>query len=490
MEPPAAAISPAHPSAAAGSPPLLAPPWSRSQQVAFRYALCFWLLMSLPGFLGGLVQTMNGVLAWAAETFDLPWLREGPFLWPGGVAEWVWRLDGAVREPLTSWLWAQRLVPYEVIHQPTGSGDTGHGIAMWMVIAMATGLITLLWSWLASRSTGYPRASRWLHAAVRFDLAFAMLSYGLHKFYGGQFGELGPTRLMTEVGDLRPMTMVGTFMQANPGYELFGGAGEVLGGLLLFHRRTACLGAVVTIGVMTNVCAINWLCGVPVKLYSAQLLLYAMALLGPFLPRLWALFVSNRASAPVDLAFVHGFWWRLVWTTFGTLWVLATLLLTHVQGTGPKPWLAGMEKSSLYGVWKVERMVVDGVEVAEADVTRWRYLAIDRGKNTWVRDAGGARLGFEFKLDERRLDARVKERRDGELGRTEVWAITRGSKIVPVDVPLLLRNEDRAQQRIGIRPSLVIEGTWRGKPFEVEVVEKRFRLQTGFRLRQELPDFW
>ncbi|MBK8099711.1 MAG: hypothetical protein IPK26_21605 [Planctomycetes bacterium] len=490
MEPPAAAISPAHPAADAGPPPQLAMPWSRSLQVAFRYALCFWLLMSAPGFLVGMFEVLDAILKWSAETTTWEWLHEGPLLWPSGIVQAIGRLDSAVWQPLTSWLWQQHLVPYEVIHQPTGSGDTGHDLAMLMVFAFVTGLFTLAWSWLASGSTGYPRASRWLHVAVRFDVAFVMLSYGSAKLYDSQFGELGLSRLTMEVGDLRPMTMVGTFMQANPGYELFGGVGEVLGALLLFHRRTACLGALVTIAVMTNVCALNWLCGVPVKVYSARLLLYTIALLVPFRARLWALFVSNRVAPPVDLAFVQDRWARRLWTAFGTGLVLFVLFLTHVNRTGPKPWLVGTEKSSLYGVWKVERMVVDGVEVAETDVTRWRYLAIDRGKDAWVREVSGTRRGFEFVLDEGKLEAQVKERRDGKLGDADAWTIVRGSKIGPVDVPLLLRNEDRAQQRIGPRPSLTVKGTWRGKPFELEVVAKRFRLQTGFRLRQELPDFW
>ena len=56
--------------------------------------------------------------------------------------------------------------------------------------------------------------------------------------------------------------------------------------------------------------------------------------------------------------------------------------------------------------------------------------------------------------------------------------------------PLLLRNEDRGKQVDVERRSLVLKGTWDGHALELHTVEKRFRLQTGFRLRQELPDFW
>jgi hypothetical protein len=58
------------------------------------------------------------------------------------------------------------------------------------------------------------------------------------------------------------------------------------------------------------------------------------------------------------------------------------------------------------------------------------------------------------------------------------------------DPPLLLRNADRGKPVDVERRSLVLSGKWNGHDLELKTVEKVFRLQTGFRLRQELPDFW
>src|SRR5262245_36306351 len=249
------------------------------------------------------------------------------------------------------------LAPYEVIHQRTGSGDTGAAFAQLVFVVAASFVGALIWSLISSLIGGaraYPRLGRWLHLVVRFELAFTLFGYGFAKFYGGQFGELSLHRLTQEIGDLWPMTMVGTFMQASKPYELFGGLGEVLGGLLLFHRRTTLLGLFVTIGVMTNVCALNWLCGVPVKLYSLHLLLAAVFLLAPFRHNLWALFVRNRPTTPVDLAVVHAKWPARALTLLGTVWVFGWLVLTHIGGVAEKPWMKGREKSALYGLWVVE----------------------------------------------------------------------------------------------------------------------------------------
>lgn len=469
------------------------PPWPLWQRIAFRFLLVYYVLYAFPRPLSNLLQSAAGTIGFVAEAVagDQPheWLRHGPLAWPGKWSRELAKVEDG-RQAVTTWLDQHHLAPYEVIHQRTGSGDTAHDIAMLLATLAAAALLTVLWSALERRPNGYPRLGRWLHFAVRFDLAFWMLSYGLSKFYTGQFGELGLARLTQEIGDTWPMTMVGTFMQSSRPYELFGGAGEVLGGLLLFHRRTALLGAFVTLGVMGNVCALNWLCGVPVKLFSAHLWLYALFLLAPYRHALCALFVRNRPTQPVDLRLPAPRWLGWLLALLGWGWVLATLFLAHVHGSEPRPWMKGREKSALYGVWTVERMLLDGAEVPLTDATRWRFFAIDRGTLAWSRDATGQQLYFDFAWDPATGVAQVKPRVGGQELQAMPWTCVEGRKTVPVDPPLLLRNEQRGKPVDGERRTLVLTGQWRDRQLELHTVEKRFRLQTGFRLRQELPDFW
>lgn len=58
-------------------------------------------------------------------------------------------------------------------------------------------------------------------------------------------------------------------------YTIFAGAGEVIGGVLLFFRRTTTLGALILCGVLANVVALNFSYGIPVKIFSSLLLLLA-----------------------------------------------------------------------------------------------------------------------------------------------------------------------------------------------------------------------
>lgn len=461
------------------------PGWPAWQRVLFRYALCHYLLYSFPRPLTELLNTIvAGVRELPVDATARPWR------WPGKWSMELGKIENGWQQ-VTTWLHEHHLAPYEVIHQRTGSGDTGHDFARLCAIVAASVLLTTIWSMVDRRTIGYPRLGRWLHLVVRFDLAFWQIGYGLAKFYGGQFGELELMRATQEIGDTTQMGMVGSFMQAFPGYELFGGGGEVLGGLLLFHHRTALLGACVSIAVMTNVCAINWLCGVPVKLFSSHLLLFAIGLLAPFAPRLWALFVSNRTSAPVDIRVVRSPWLRWPLLVFGFAWVLGSLTASHFgYGEFRSTMRKGREKSALYGLWTVEKMLVDGQELAPQDTTRWRFVAIDRGTLLWTRTAAGERRFFDFAWDPQTNVAQVKERRAAGGDAGQPWTSELGKKVVPAAVPLLLRPEDYGRRVDAERRTLVLKGHLGEKQYELHTIEKELRVRPGFRLRQELPEGW
>jgi hypothetical protein len=459
-------------------PPAEPKPWPRWQLYAFRYVLLYFVLYSFPGPIGALLRTIDDGFELAGATKKSP-LRECV----GAPLAWIdqgW-------DRLTTTMADLGVAPYEVIHQQTGSGDTGAAYAQLLFIAVVSLAGALIWSSFG-RARGYPRLGRWLHLVVRVELAFTLFGYGFAKFYGGQFGVMSLSRLTQEIGDTWPMTMVGTFMQGSKPYELFGGACEVLGGLLLFHRRTALLGAFVAIGTMTNVCALNWLYGVPVKQYSTHLLLYGVGLLAPFAPQLSAVFVRNLPSQPVDLRVVTGVRASRWLLGLGVAWVATYVVVTHLGSMLPQPWRKNRERSALYGLWTVESMALDGKEVPTSDATRWRDFAVDLGSMAWTRELTGKRRLFEFKWDEAAGTAQVKER--NAAGDAATWTCERGTKLVKGDPPILLRNEERGKPVDVERRSLVLKGRLDGHDLELHTVEKVFRLNTGFRLRQELPDFW
>src|SRR5262249_30445006 len=141
--------------------------------------------------------------------------------------------------------------------------------------------VALLWSLVAWRRTNYPRLHDWLRVYVRFYVAYEMVLYGSIKVIKSQFPDPPLDRMLQPFRDASPMGLLWTFMGASDAYNVFTGAGEMLGGLLLTTRRTTLLGALVCIGVVGHIVALNFCYDVPVKLFSAHLLLMSVFLTLP-----------------------------------------------------------------------------------------------------------------------------------------------------------------------------------------------------------------
>jgi hypothetical protein len=471
-------------------------PWPRWQRILFRYLLCHCLLYSLPRPFSVLIADLADGVQFLQRRFDWPWLQAEPIGWPRAATDVLTEKDTPWDQPpdpgivdewwysLTTWMSEHGLTPLKVVVQQTGSGDTAHDWTKLMVIVASSTLLTVLWSMLSS-ARGYPRLGRWLHLFARWDLAFWMLFYGLIKLYGGQFGTPSLWQLNQELADKSPMGMVWTFMGASKPYEVFSGIGEIAGGLLLFHHRTALLGCLVTIGVMTNVCALNWLYDVPVKLFSLHLLLYAVFLLAPYGERLWALFFANLPSRPVDLKVVRRPWAIWLLTLVGASFVVAHLVNRHFtlpQLRGQR--MASGERPALWGLWRVEKMVRDGVEVPITDATRWRVLAIDDGGVSWAREATGRAHWFDVteRLDENRLDVKPRGR-----GEPTQWTVERATKVVQEAHPAPTTRKEMREPFAVERPTLVVRGRVDGHDVEVHTVQRALPLHRGFHFVQEMP---
>lgn len=263
----------------------------------------------------------------------------------------------------------------------TGSGDTTYAYLLYAVFIVLALAGTGIWSLLDRKSIAHPRAARWLELGVRFYLGATMCSYGLQKLVPMQMPAPSLSRLLTPIGDISPMGLVWLFMGASPVYESLAGAVEVLGGLLLFHRRTRLLGATLVAIVMTNVVMLNFFYDVPVKLYSCHLLLMAIGILALDGRRLVNMFVLNREAPPakLDPLFTTARAKRIS-DALGTLLALAIvgsqvwMVVSYYPVYGP-----GRPQHALYGIHEVERFVCAGEERPPllTDELRWRALIVD-----------------------------------------------------------------------------------------------------------------
>lgn len=372
----------------------LAPPaWSLPKRLGFRFLTAYLLLYCPPfllGFLPGLEMAVNAANAW---------------LWSAIVPRV-----------------ARGFFGLEIKAETTGSGDTTFDYVTLLTMVLIAVGTALVWTLVEGSRKSHPRLAVWVSTLARFSLAYSMLIYGGMKVLPTQFSQPRLDRLLQPFGDASPMGLVWTFMGASPAYTSFTGIAEFASGLLLTMRRTALLGALLAIGVMSNVVMINLCYDVPVKLYSSHLLLMAVALVLPHAGRLLDIFVRHRPTEPRPLVrlFLAPKWHR------GALALRTAVALAVAGGS---LWQAHSDRvqygnlaprSPLYGVWNVAEFTIDG-EIHPpllTDPLRWRRVVFDRPDGISIHPMEGRRVVYSAKLD--------PEKKTLELGKydDEAWKVS------------------------------------------------------------------
>ncbi len=187
---------------------------------------------------------------------------------------------------------------------PNGSGDTTYNYISILIGFTVSFTLAILWTIVQGRSYRFTWRYDALQMCLRYALAFTMMNYGLAKLSleFGQFPPPQPGQLDKTWGDSSPMNVLWTFMGYSRAYTFFSGIGELVSGVLLLWRRTTSLGALVGIGIMTNVVMLNFSYDVPVKIMSSHLLVMACLIVLPDAIRLSNILLFNRATSAADLS--------------------------------------------------------------------------------------------------------------------------------------------------------------------------------------------
>ena len=305
---------------------------------------------------------------------NYPSLGGGGFNDTGLAPRW-----GHVFTPVGVWV-AQHVFHMGQMMPQAYSGDNGDvGEEFGRLIASVVIAVVGALVWTAA-DRRRPRG-RWvegtLRVLLRYSIALGLASYAIAKILPVQFPTLTATALETRVGDLTPMSLLWMFMMYSRPYSFFGGLMELAVVVLLCFRRTATIGALVCLAVMTNVTLMNYAYGVQVKLYATMIVASAAVLVLYDVPRLFAVFVNNDAVAPAPLSsFQDRIPTRLRSTVKAVLVgsviasSLAVMIPTVKQQNGPP--------SGLDGAWQVTSFVRNGQSLdATADAARWRRFVAD-----------------------------------------------------------------------------------------------------------------
>ncbi len=362
----------------------------------------------------------------------------------------------------------------KVVVQLTGSGDTMRNYVGCFCAAIIAATAALAWTVIILNlrllHVRWP-VDRWLHrftrVLVRFFLIQMLFGYGFAKVFPLQFSPPNSFRLAQQLGDMSPMGLLWTFMGFSTPYQMFTGGVEVLGGLLLISRRTTLLGALVTVGAMTQIFALNMCFDVPVKLYSLHYLVMGLFLAAPDLPRLWGAVVLGRAvEAKVYTPLFGNVWMGRFGLLLRTLIVGAWLYSSISSGYDRWNKAYGGPPAPVQGRWEVVSLQIDSKEPDKDDALNWKSL--DFSNKSMVRLSGPKPpmmiYSTTWKADEKKLT----------LGKfsSPLW-----SAAFTYDLP----QEDK----------LELQGTMDGKAIKVTLKPmpgKEYQLNTrGFNWIQEMP---
>lgn len=337
--------------------PLEVAPWPFWKKTGFRFFFIYFLLQLAPWTW---LEAIPGI--------------EGLFSYYYAAADWV--VETANRHIFHV---------KEVLVPMGGSGDTSYGWAqLWAYLSLA-GLGCVVWTLADRKSAGYPKMGYWLRTMVRFSIAMIALGYGILKLFALQMVFPNQSQLATPLGDFLPMRFSWLFIGYSTPYQVFSGVMETLAGLLLLYRPTVKLGLLLGLGVFTNVFMLNLCYDIPVKIYSAHLVLYCAFLLAWDCRRLLDFFILNRLTAP-DTAYdlvLDKKWMRVSRWGLKGLFVVLAVVMPFVQSWGR---YQAMHKAPApqpipTGMYEVRRYVVNRDSLCSwaTDSLCWKDLILENG---------------------------------------------------------------------------------------------------------------
>ncbi len=303
-----------------------------------------------------------------------------------------------------------------VISMPNSSTDTTYHYVLVLCYLMFAALVTVIWSFLDRKRRNYDRLQPWFMLYLRLTLATVLIHYGASKVFGLQFPPPTLARLLQTYGDSSPMGLLWTFMGASRIYSAFGGVMEVLSGALLLIPPLTTLGALVCLGVTSNVFMLNLGYDVTVKLLSMHLVLMSLVLLVPDLNRLMNVFVLSRAvEAPQPRRLFSNEKMNKAALILQVVFcVILPVFSFQVHENDARQLIVHRLGPPLYGAWSIDELRVGGKirPPLLTDTLCWHRIMFQNDNAMTVQLIGNGLLRFGMHLDLPRRFFRITRAED------------------------------------------------------------------------------
>jgi hypothetical protein len=335
-------------------------PHGLPRRLAERFALIAFGLYHLPLFLNN-YPSLGGGSGGFGEGLAVSW---GHVFTRPGI--WLARILFGMTGPMT-------------MASAGDNGDVGEEFARLILAAVTGVVVTIIWT---TADRDHPRAP-WVEGALRvmlrYSIALGLVSYAVAKILPQQFPPLGPFNHEMRVGELTPMRLLWTFMQYSRPYSFFGGVMESVAIVLLCFRRTATLGALTTVAVMTNVALMNIAYDVQVKLYALMIVISAGVLVLYDARRLLAVFVTNQGVPPASqpTLFEGRMPGSLRWAI--KLLLIGSVTVSSVSAFESESPTRVASVTGVSGAWGITSFTRDAHATDASAGPTWRRIIVDDG---------------------------------------------------------------------------------------------------------------
>jgi len=263
----------------------------------------------------------------------------------------------------------------------------------WVILLGIAFLGAIIWTAVDARGggrvTSYDNLYYWLRVIVRYRLAIGIIAYGFIKLFPLQAPYPSISNLNTNYGDFTRWKLFSLSLGVVPSYESFLGGVEIIGGLLLFYRRSASVGAFIIAIFLGNVFMSNLAYGGGDEVYSLYLISLALFVLSYDAQRLINLLLLQKPAAPNSYHPVFRANGRYVRLALKTVFIFFFVVLYGFKTRSSESYQFPLTKGlpGAAGVYNVSQFILgkDTLAYSRTDSTRWQDVVFEKWATLSIR---------------------------------------------------------------------------------------------------------
>jgi len=250
-----------------------------------------------------------------------------------------------------------------------------------LLLTIYSMVIACCWTVADKNKKDHARLWYFFTVLLRCYLALQLFTYGFSKLFKWQFYLPEPNTLFTTIGNTPKDLLYWSTMGTTRAYSIFAGTAEILAAALLLFRRTSLAGALLALGILINVVAINFSFDISVKLYSIFLCFLCLLLIAPNAVRLARFFILQQQAAVKTGTVIMSNRQRIIYRFVKLLVILCILfdpLYGYIKENNFNDDKA--KRPLLHGAYDVQAMLVNNDTIAPVIncTSCWRRVFIHR----------------------------------------------------------------------------------------------------------------